>query len=256
MPITCTNCGNTTHAPGARRCAICGAALPAPVAPAAPLPMLVTASGRRYRLSDAAETLIGSRGCAITLTEPGVSPRHARVFPSGSGFAVEDLGGGTQVNGQQIKAPCPLRPGDVITVGRASLVYQGSAAITGAGQPQPPLPPQQAITPPPVAPAVQPQKQVAPLKNWGRKQPIVEGGLMQIDGPYAKPRGYGQILMWFLRVEDFHSGREVSVVMLGYPSSMPQLGDVVAIWGRVKKGTVQMKKGYNYSTDSEIRLKK
>jgi hypothetical protein len=162
MPVICSNCGNTNHASGARTCAICGAGLPVaarpPVpaaarvgAPASAAPVLVTAAGRRYRLSGSGDTLIGSRGCAITLADPGVSPQHARIFPSGGGFAIEDLGGGTMVNGAPVTGPTALRPGDTVTVGATDLVYQGGAAPV-----QPPFPPVMPPTPQPRPPAPPP----------------------------------------------------------------------------------------------------
>ena len=294
MPVTCSHCGNTNHAPGARTCAICGALLPAPVglaipkavAPAIPFPMLVTPSGRRYRLSDTADTLIGSRGCAITLTDPGVSARHARVFPSGGGLAVEDLGGGTKVNGKQVKAPYPLQPGDTIVVGRASLVYQGPAASAHALQPQPTPSPPQPVVPGPrqvIMPPPAPPKPAVPLKNWGKKPPATEGEVALIDGPHMMDKsnmgrklaaatalglltggalaflpfmGRREISVWYLRVKDFHTGQNVSVLMGGRPSSLPQLGDVIAVWGKVQEGNVLMERGYSYATNSEIRLKR
>ena len=306
MPVTCSNCGNTKHAPGARTCAVCGARLlspvavrpPAPVAarvgtPASAVPMLVTAAGRRYRLSNSGDTLIGSRGCAITLSDPGVSARHARVFPSGGGFAIEDVGGGIKANGKNIRASHPLQPGDTITVGQANLVYQGPAAAPAALQPQPPppprpvvQPPKQAIVPRPVAPPVQrprPQQAAVKLKVW-KQPPAAEGEIKLIDGPHMMDKGNiggkmaaaaalglltggrlaflpfmggrQQIPVWFLRIEDLHTGQSVSVLMGGQLTSLPQLGDVIAVWGRVKEGNVLMERGYSYATNSEIRLKK
>lgn len=301
MSVICSNCGNTKHKPGARTCTICGAPLPAPIAlspmkagaPIASFPMLVTASGRRYRLNDTADTLIGSRGCAITLTDPDVSARHARVFPAGGGFAIEDLGGGTKVNGQPIKAPYPLQPGDTIVVGQASLVYQGPPAAPGVLQPQPSpppppavQPPRGAITPPPMAPAMpplQPRRPAVPLKVWGQNPPATEGEVVLIDGPHMMDKGNmggklaaaaalglltrgalaflpfmgrHEIPVWFLRINDFHTGQNVSVLMGGQPSSLPQMGDVIAVWGQVKEGNVIMERGYSYATNSEIRLKR
>lgn len=201
MPVTCSNCGNTSHAPGARNCAVCGTPLPAPIALplkkaaqlAATFPMFVTPQGRRYRLSDTVDTLIGSRGCAITLTDPGISSRHARVFPSGGGFAIEDLAGGIKVNGKPIKAPYPLQPGDTIAVGPISLVYQGPRSAAGALQPQPAAPPPKpAAALPAVAPAIKPprpQKAAIPLKTWRKDPPLTEGEVTLVDGPHMMDKG-------------------------------------------------------------------
>ena len=47
---------------------------------------------------------IGREGCDITLADPDVSRRHARVTPRGDTVVVEDLGStnGTFVNGERI----------------------------------------------------------------------------------------------------------------------------------------------------------
>lgn len=162
MAPTCNKCGNTTHAPGARTCAVCGAALPvgpppAPVGGRAPVsspPMLVASDGRCYRLTPHGETLIGSRGCAIILADPNVAPKHARLSPAGGGFVIEDLGGGTRVNGALIAGPTPLQPGDTVTVGTMHLVYQGGAT------------PVQVPRPPVMLPSPQPRPAVMPPTPW------------------------------------------------------------------------------------------
>jgi len=276
MAIQCGKCGNTNHPPGAQICAVCGATLPAPIVrptpkavlPAASLPVLATLSGRRYRLNPNGETLIGSKGCAVTLSEPGVSAQHARVVPSGNGFAVEDLGGGTKVNGKQIRVPHSLQPGDIVEVGKTSLVYQGPTTARDEPQPQP-SPAAVRVLGPAITPAL-------PWKDWGRRPPMTEGEVTWIDGPYqvekGKAEGYkirsvldvlliprgqrGTVPVRFLRITDFHTGQDVSVVMGGHPKSPPRLGDIIAVWGRRKEGYVIMKMGYNYTTDSKIRLKR
>jgi hypothetical protein len=65
--------------------------------------------------------------------------------------------------------------------------------------------------------------------------------------------GRQDVNVWFLRVKDHTSGKMVSVLMRGEPGSMPQIGDLVAIWGPTKDGNVIMQSGYSYTTDSEIR---
>jgi hypothetical protein len=61
--------------------------------------------------------------------------------------------------------------------------------------------------------------------------------------------------VWFVRVKDDTTGRLVSVVMRGVPSSTLQIGDFVAVWGSIKDGNVIMDSAYNYTTNSEVRLK-
>lgn len=251
-------------------------------------PMLVTSSGRRYRFSGSAETLIGSRGCAITLTDPGVAARHARILPSGSGFAIEDLGGGTKVNGRHVRGTHPLQPGDTIAVGKVRLTYQGpaSASVPPSAAPSPSPPPTPAPRPPttPVGPRppTGPARPAVILKVWAQPLPDAEGEVTLVDGPHSMEKGNTgarfaaaaalglltkgalaflplmgrrDVPVWFLRVEDFHTRKNVSVIMRGQPTSLPQLGDIIAVWGRVEQGNILMKTGYSYATDSEIGLR-
>src|SRR5438552_825698 len=65
--------------------------------------------------------------CAVPLSDPQVSRRHAEVRRDEFGFRVVDLGStnGTQVNGVVVKEHS-LNDGDVIVVGATSLRYQES----------------------------------------------------------------------------------------------------------------------------------
>ncbi len=72
------------------------------------------------------ETLIGrSAVCHITLEDPLVSRRHARLFVAGDSATVEDLGSrnGLQVSGVQIRGVHPLSDGDRIRVGTQEFVF-------------------------------------------------------------------------------------------------------------------------------------
>ncbi len=126
-----------------------------------PPPVLVASRGRQYRLSPTADTLIGSRGCATILNDPGVAPQHACISPSGGRFVIEDLAGGTRVNGATIVGPVVLQSGDVITVGRTNLVFHdpGAPVAGSTGQPLRPAPPKpgrarptSGVSPSPVVP--------------------------------------------------------------------------------------------------------
>lgn len=173
MASICNRCGNTSNLPGTRNCSVCGAPLPAGAAPTQA--MLVTSGGRRYRLSSSGETLIGSRGCAILLSDPSVAPKHARISPTGSGFIVEDLGGGTQLNAAPVAGPTPLQNGDTVSVGAVHLQYQGPGAIAAKAQPPPVVIPQQK----PVLPPTPPKPLQAPVK------PVVPGA--QLPQPAGAP---------------------------------------------------------------------
>ncbi|UNX54997.1 FHA domain-containing protein [Georgenia sp. TF02-10] len=58
--------------------------------------------------------------CTLVLDDDYSSSRHARFFPSGDGWWVEDLGStnGTVVDGERIDAPVPLAPGTPVRVGQ------------------------------------------------------------------------------------------------------------------------------------------
>lgn len=63
----------------------------------------------------------------ITIGDPEVSRRHARLFMREDNFYIEDLGStnGTFLNGERISNPQQLRVGDVITLGEnVVLVFQ------------------------------------------------------------------------------------------------------------------------------------
>lgn len=76
-------------------------------------PVDVLLSGRsRVRLGRGAEA-------DVVLPAPGISRAHADLLRHGDGWTVTDLGStnGTYVNGQAVRAPCPLRVGDTLRIG-------------------------------------------------------------------------------------------------------------------------------------------
>jgi predicted component of type VI protein secretion system len=68
----------------------------------------------------------GADGLELTLRDPHVAERHARIAPAGGAFVVEDLGSetGTYVNEQAIQEPRVLLPGDRIRLGLTVLELQ------------------------------------------------------------------------------------------------------------------------------------
>ncbi len=87
-------------------------------------PVLVGQGGplNGYRWSLANEIIIGRTGtCDISITNQQVSREHARVFLSGSGPALEDLGSknGTFHNGRPVTEIVHLEEGDVIQIALA-----------------------------------------------------------------------------------------------------------------------------------------
>lgn len=64
-----------------------------------------------------------SPGADIVIGDDFVSSRHARVFQRGNEVVIEDLGStnGTIVNGERLRVPEALRPGDSIDIGQVRL---------------------------------------------------------------------------------------------------------------------------------------
>lgn len=74
--------------------------------------------------------LIGrSPECDIKIDNPAVSRKHLSIEYGPDGYVLADLGSanGTFLNGEQIKAPVLLNPGDVIGVAKFELQFQDDA---------------------------------------------------------------------------------------------------------------------------------
>ena len=77
------------------------------------------------------QTLIGRQpDCAITISQPSVSGRHASIQGEGGEFALEDVGSrnGTFVNEQRIQGRVKLRHNDAIRFGNAVARFHDPAA--------------------------------------------------------------------------------------------------------------------------------
>ena len=71
--------------------------------------------------------LIGrAPGCTLVLDDDYSSSRHARIFPQGGQWFVEDLGStnGTYVADQRVEAPTPVQTGTPVRVGQSVLELQ------------------------------------------------------------------------------------------------------------------------------------
>ena len=71
--------------------------------------------------------LIGrAPGCTLVLDDDYSSSRHARIFPQGGSWFVEDLGStnGTFVGDQRVEAPMPLATGTPVRVGQSVIELQ------------------------------------------------------------------------------------------------------------------------------------
>jgi hypothetical protein len=83
--------------------------------------------GDRTELLGAGGAVLGrSREADVTIDDPNVSRRHAEVRPSGGSWIVRDLGStnGVKVNGRRIQDPQSLKPGDVLELGTARVVFE------------------------------------------------------------------------------------------------------------------------------------
>ncbi|MDZ4159374.1 MAG: FHA domain-containing protein [Anaerolineaceae bacterium] len=96
----------------------------------------------------------------ITINDPEMSRRHARIYREGANYLIEDLGStnGTSVSGIRLLGPYNLRAGDIIVFGETiSLLFEALQTQTSATVPAtqlrtpraaPPPPPPQAYPPP------------------------------------------------------------------------------------------------------------
>ncbi len=82
-------------------------------------------TGLEYPL-EAGITLGRSRSNGIPISDQFASHMHARVFPSGHFFHIEDLGStnGTFLNGRRIDGPTQLKGHDEIRIGESVLRYE------------------------------------------------------------------------------------------------------------------------------------
>jgi len=80
---------------------------------------------RSYFLNPTGPTLIGKRGCAVWLSDPGVAPKHARIMPEREGYVIEALEGSVEINNAKITGDVLLKQGDQIKIGNTLLVYEG-----------------------------------------------------------------------------------------------------------------------------------
>lgn len=81
------------------------------------------------RMALAGEVEIGTgSGTDLQLTDPAVSPRHARIYVDGKKLRLEDLGSGVHLNGADLDRPRRLRAGDQLLMGATVIEVVGAAA--------------------------------------------------------------------------------------------------------------------------------
>ncbi|MCO5170395.1 MAG: protein kinase [Planctomycetes bacterium] len=87
------------------------------------VPALLEGDGRRHPLLPGTSFTVGrDPACEVVLDHPSVSPRHARVELTRTGYEVVDLDGGVRVQGLPV-ARAHLRPGDPVRVGEVELTF-------------------------------------------------------------------------------------------------------------------------------------
>lgn len=89
-------------------------------------------------------TLIGrDADCHVTLDDPLVSRRHARILVGSDRTVVEDLGSrnGVFVNGLGVRGATPLRDGDRLRIGTQQLVFCEIASERHGSKGPPPFRP-------------------------------------------------------------------------------------------------------------------
>jgi hypothetical protein len=102
---------------------------PAPVTTGTAVLELLDERGRiveRFTLNGSAAILGRRTANEVTLADPEVSRRHARIDAGAKGYYIYDLGSmnGTLVNGRRITAPHPLADGDVLVLGQSRLRFR------------------------------------------------------------------------------------------------------------------------------------
>lgn len=67
-----------------------------------------------------------SSDCQLILDDDYVSTRHARIYPAGKGFVVEDLGStnGTFLNDKRVITATPFTTSDTLRIGRTEMVVE------------------------------------------------------------------------------------------------------------------------------------
>ena len=80
-------------------------------------------SGTSIRLGEAPVTMGRSQDSTIVLDDDYVSSRHARIFPQGGQWYVEDMGStnGTYLDRTKVTSPTPVKIGVPIRVGKTSV---------------------------------------------------------------------------------------------------------------------------------------
>lgn len=88
--------------------------------------------GQTFDITAAQITIGRSPANEISIPDPEISRKHARLVRQGAEYAVEDLGStnGTFVNDRRIVGLTPLHDGDIIELGEAvRLLYEAESTL-------------------------------------------------------------------------------------------------------------------------------
>lgn len=103
---------------------------PMPTPPARPSQLVITEgvqSGAMMQLGDEPITIGRANDIEVSLEDDYASGRHARLFPQGSRWFLEDLGStnGTYVDGQRLTRAVVIEPGTEFRVGGTTMQLRG-----------------------------------------------------------------------------------------------------------------------------------
>lgn len=84
-------------------------------------------TGTSIPLSSSAILIGRAPGCTLVLDDDYSSSRHARIFPQGGAWFVEDLGStnGTFIGEHRVTSPVQMGPGTAVRIGRSVVELQG-----------------------------------------------------------------------------------------------------------------------------------
>ena len=239
-------------------------------------------------------TLLGREPtqCQITFDKDlSISRCHARLEYLGGHWPITDLSSshGTWVNKTKILQTTELQTNDKVEIGQATeLIFEDLSP--NANQLSIVIPPKIVPTPPgqllsnPQSGSNQPLSPRQPMGGWKiwppKSQPAAEGFITDASQRYAVSRpnlkkgGLGVVLsaatklpLWTmfdshdqvhqqdLRLEDYHTGREMAVVIMG-EGLLLQLGEPMAVWGKMNNGVIQARQFYHYPTGQTVAVKK
>ena len=252
---------------------------------------LLFPDGRKSMLHPSGAIIGRGSECDIVIPNDSVSIRHAEIVLVDASYALRDLGSrnGTWVNRQRLTGATPLNSGDEITFGEVLCVFglkAGALLLVGAPPETRTIAPPHAGLPatlPGASPLLSPVQTHAgvSLREWD-PLPQAEGRVLDVQGPImekksdvgtkvalavglaliAAPLAWlpfaadrNEIAVRYLRIEDLHTGRIVSVKMIGDPSGTVAVGDTLAIWGVEDGGNLFMRAAFNYTTNAEVRLR-